>query len=99
MAFDEYQINLPSLQEYLDEVDQLPFPHEISHFPVKQSNKHVYESSIPPTTSGSTLIGQNSDDEEDEEAWSPLIPSYLPPLPTKDEIEKGNCHIKFHDIY
>ena len=91
LAFDEYQITLPSLQEYLEEVDQLPFPHEVFQFPVKQPNKHVYESPIPPVTIGSTRIGENSDDndDEEEEAWSPLIPSYLPPLPTKEETEKG----------
>ena len=92
LAFDEFQIKLPSLQEYLNEVDQLPFPHEIFKFPVKQSNKHVYESSaIPPVSMSSTWISENFDDydDEDEEAWSPLIPAYLPPLPSKEETEKG----------
>lgn len=92
MAFDEYQIKPPGLQEYLDEVDQLPFPNEVYQFPVKRSNRHVYESSIPPPVMArSTLIGENSDgDEEDKEAWSPLIPTYLPPLPNKEETEKGH---------
>ena len=91
LAFDEFQIRLPSLQEYLDEVDQLPFPHEIFKFPVKQPNKHVYESSVLPVPTRSTWIGENFDDydDEDEEAWSPLIPAYLPPLPSKEETEKG----------
>ena len=97
LAFDEYQITLPSLQEYLEEVDQLPFPHEVFQFPVKQPNKHVYESPILPVTIGSsTQIGENSDDNNDdeEEAWSPLILSYLPPLPTKEETEKGKQWVK-----
>lgn len=90
LAFDEYQIGLPSLQEYLRDVDQLPFPHEVYQFPVRQCNKHVYESSILPVTTNTTVIDENSDyDEEDDEALSPLIPAYLPPLPTKEEAEKG----------
>ena len=90
LAFDEYQIKLPGLQEYLNEVDQLSFPHEVFQFPVKRCNKHVYESSIPPVTTRTTVTGENSDDDEDDdEALSPLIPAYLPPLPTKEETEKG----------
>ena len=92
LAFDEFQIKIPGLQEYLNEVDQPPFPHEVFKFPVKQPNKHVYESSAaPPVPMGSTRIGESFDDydDEDEEAWSPLIPAYLPPLPSKEETEKG----------
>lgn len=89
LAFDEYQVTLPNLQEYLNEVDKSPFPHELFQFPAKQChNKHVYESSAIPTTSSNTMIGENSDD-DDEEVWSPLIPAYLPPLPTKEETDKG----------
>ena len=93
LAFDEYQIRLPGLQEYLDGVDQLPFPHEVFQFPVKQYNKHVYESSTPPITASTTLTGGGSsdyDDDEEDEVLSPLIPAYLPPLPsTKEETDKG----------
>ena len=91
MAFDEYQIRLPSLQEYFNEVDQLPFPHEVYQFPVKRCSKHVYESSAPPTMTSTAMIGESSD--EDDEALSPLIPAYLPPLPTKEETVKGYCCI------
>ena len=90
LAFDEYHIGLPGLQEYLYGVDQLPFPHEVFQFPVKRHSKHVYESSVPPVTTSIAGIGENSNyDEEDDEALSPLIPTYLPPLPTKEETEKG----------
>ena len=90
MAFDEYQIRLPSLQEYFNGVDHLPFPHEVFQFPVKRCSKHVYESSAPPTMTRTAMIGESSD-EDDDEVLSPLIPAYLPPLPTQEETRKGYC--------
>ena len=92
MVFDHYNINMASMQDFLSEVDHVPFPHDVPQFPIRCcNNKHLHESATPITSvqGSSTLIGDNYyDDEDDEEAWSPLIPSYLPPLPTK-ETEKG----------
>ena len=95
MTFDHYNINMVSMQDFLDHVDHLPFPHDVPQFPVRRvNNKHLHESPMPTTalqgTGSSNLIGENDDEEDDdEEVWSPLIPSYFPPLPTKEQAEKG----------
>jgi len=92
MAFDHFNINMASMQDFLNGVDHIPFPHDVPHFPVRCcNNKHLHESATPTTSVqvSNTLIGENYDDDEnDEEVWSPLIPSYFPPLPTK-EADKG----------
>jgi len=98
MAFDHFNINMTSLQDFHNEVDHIPFPHDVPQFPVRCcNNKHLHESATPTTSVqvNSDLIGENyDDDEDDEEVWSPLIPSYLPPLPTK-EADKGECYVAF----
>ena len=91
-AFRDLGINLSDLAEFTREVESLPPPEPIPHYPVPRSSTHIYHAPSgggkPAATSRRARTGSlSSEDESDRDH----IPPYLPPLPLEAEEEKGTA--------
>ena len=94
MAFSDLGINTAELLEFCREVESQKPPQNIPKYPVPKKSTHVNLSTTTCASTNKRVLQSSrsstgsSEEEEDEEGH---IPSYLPPLPSKKESEKGTA--------
>ena len=94
-AFNDLGIHLSDLSDFTREVESLSLIHHIPLYPAPRTSSHIHQ--LPPGSETLTRQSRRGSLSSEDEIERERIPSYFPPLPSKNE-DKGpyNCILRMH---